>query len=61
MNLRSSMPVYVTRPESDGYVASYSMSLWMTLGAMMLLWLNIVVWCLIGLALAGSLIVGALS
>jgi hypothetical protein len=55
-----SLPVYVTRPDSDGMISSYSMTLWMSLGAMMLVWLNIVVWCLIGLAAAGAMIAGAL-
>jgi hypothetical protein len=52
-NLNMAAPVYVTRKNADSYIASYSMTLWMTLLAMMLVWLNIVVWGIVGLIEAG--------
>jgi hypothetical protein len=48
-NLNMAMSVYTTRQDAHGQTASYSLSLWMTLLAMFLIWLNIVVWGAIGL------------
>lgn len=56
--LMTSMPVYVTRPHGrDGKTVSYSMSLWMSLLAMLLLWLNVVVWGVVGVYAAVRVIV----
>jgi hypothetical protein len=60
MSLRSSIPVYVTRRDADGLIASYEMPLWMSLFGLLMVWLNIMVWSLIGLVLAGTLVAGAL-
>lgn len=48
-DLGASAPVYVTRKTAGGVVAHYSLSIWMSLLAMCLVWLNIVVWGVIGL------------
>jgi len=47
--LNQSMPVYVTRETGNGVIASYSLSAWMTLLAIALIWLNVVIWSAIGL------------
>ena len=54
MSLMDSAPVYVTRENADGLTASYSMSFWMTLLAMFVVWANVVVWGVIGLVYAVS-------
>jgi hypothetical protein len=48
-NLGVQIPVYVTRKTADGSTGSYSLSLWMTLLAIFLVWLNIVLWCSYGI------------
>lgn len=48
-NLNASAPIYVTRKNADGIIATYSLSIWMTLLALMIVWTNIVVWGGIGL------------
>jgi hypothetical protein len=50
--LGMSLPVYTTRRDGTGESATYSCSLWMTLLAGFIVWLNIIVWGLIGLAAA---------
>lgn len=48
--LNTSLPIYTTRPHGrDGETASYSVSLWMTLLAGLLVWLNVVVWGAVGI------------
>lgn len=47
------LPVYVTRKTAHGETAEYSLSFWMTLLAMLLVWLNVVVWGVIALIEAG--------
>ena len=47
--LGMSVPIYTTRPDASGDTASYSLSLWMTILVMVLIWVNIVVWGCIGL------------
>ena len=47
-NMGISAPVYVTRKTADGTTGSYSLSLWMTILAMLLVWLNVVVWSVVG-------------
>jgi len=55
--LNTSLPIYTTRPHGrDGETASYSMSVWMTLLAGVLVWLNVVVWGLLGLYFAARVI-----
>ena len=39
-----SLPIYVTRETAHGETAEYSLSLWMTLLAGLLVWLNVVLW-----------------
>jgi hypothetical protein len=48
-NLGISVPIYVTRKSADGETGSYSLSLWMTALAILLVWTNVVVWGVIGL------------
>jgi hypothetical protein len=48
-NLGLSLPYYVTRKTADGYTASYSASLWMTLLPQFIVWANVIVWGVIGL------------
>lgn len=50
--LGTAMPVYVTRQTADGLIAQYSLSLWMTLLAVFLLWANVVAWGIVGLIYA---------
>lgn len=50
--LGMSLPVYVTRKTAHGETYQYSLSLWMTLLAIFLLWLNVVVWGAVGLIAA---------
>lgn len=49
MSLRDSVPIYVTRSWADGSVAHYDMPVCMPLVAMLLIWLNVIVWGLLGL------------
>lgn len=48
-NMGISVPVYVTRKTADGTTGSYSLSLWMPILAILLVWFNVVVWSIIGL------------
>lgn len=61
-DLNASMPVYVTRKTASGETGSLSLSIWMGLAALGLLWLNVVVWSVIALVyaliLAGTAIGG---
>ncbi len=50
--LGTSVPVYTTRKSGDGYTMTYSMSAWMPFLAMFIVWLNVVVWGIIGLITA---------
>jgi hypothetical protein len=54
--LSTSLPVYVTRQTASGETAQYSASLWATFLAGFLVWLNVVLWGIVGLIAA----VGAL-
>jgi hypothetical protein len=57
VSLRTSAPIYVTRKTADGETANYSLSIWMTLLVILLLWLNVVVWGCLGLYEAVRVIV----
>lgn len=50
--LATSAPVYTTRRDADGATASYSLSLWMTLLALLLVWVNVVLWATVGIVYA---------
>jgi len=52
VSLQSSIPVYVTRKDADGNTGTYSYSIWMTLLAGFVVWLNVVVWGAVGLVTA---------
>lgn len=52
MSLVDMMPVYVTRKTADGDTGSLSLSIWMPLFAVLLLWLNVMVWGIVGLVVA---------
>lgn len=47
--MNQALPVYVTRKTAHGETAEYEMSLWMTMLAGFMVWLNIVVWGVVGL------------
>ena len=47
--MQTSIPVYVTRKTANGETGSFSLSLWMSLLALMLVWANIVLWSLFGI------------
>lgn len=57
-NLSASIPVYVTRKTADGYTGSLSLSIWMQLLALLLVWGNGVAWGLIGLYEAVRVVAG---
>lgn len=46
------LPVYVTRPTASGVIASYELAAWMSFLVLMLLWINAVVWGLVGILTA---------
>lgn len=52
MSLKDSAPIYVTRKTAHGDTGSYEITLWMSLLAVLLVWLNVVVWAVIGLIAA---------
>lgn len=57
MSLRTSLPIYTTRPHSPhAETATWSMSAWMILLAMYLAWANVVAWGGIGLVYAAKVI-----
>jgi len=56
MSLTDSLPIYVTRKDADGETGTYSLSGWAVLLAMLLIWLNIVVWGFLGLYFAVAVI-----
>lgn len=51
-----SAPIYVTRKSASGETGSYSMTLWMTLFAFLLVWANVMVWSVVGLVTAARVI-----
>lgn len=52
MSLRDSAPIYVTRKTASGETMQYDMSLWMSLVAILLVWVNVMVWGVVGLIVA---------
>ncbi len=46
------IPVYVTRKTADGGTAQYSQSIALTLLAQCLVWLNVVLWGIVGVVQA---------
>lgn len=54
------MPVYVTRPTADNFIASFTAPLWLFLLIGVLCLANALLWLGIGLVQALTLIVGAL-
>lgn len=57
MSLGTSLPIYVTRKTSSGLIAEYSLSIWMTLLAIMVIWANIVGWGCFGLYVLARLVI----
>lgn len=57
MSLFTSMPIYVTREDADGFIGAFSMSIWMPLLAMLLVWANAIVWGVVGLIYAVRVVV----
>lgn len=55
-DLAAAAPVYVTRKDSDGVTGTWSMSMWMALLVMFLVWLVIVLWSVVGIAVALGLL-----
>ncbi len=55
--LNNSLPIYVTRKTANGDVASYSISIWMSLLVIFLGWTNAVVWGALGLYFAVKAVV----
>lgn len=55
--LGTTAPIYVTRPTSSGTVASYSMSLWMTLLAILAIFLNVILWGTVGVIKAVEVLI----
>lgn len=53
--LNGSYPIYVTRKTAGGETMSYSLSLWMTLLVILLVWANVIVWAGYGLYEFGRL------
>lgn len=53
-----SMPIYVTRKTADGDTGSLSMSIWMQLLVLFLLWLNAVIWGCLGIYKAVRVVIG---
>lgn len=56
-NLSFAAPVYVTRKNASGETGTYSLSIWMTLLAMMLIWINVVFWGIVGVVKAVEVLV----
>lgn len=52
MALTDTMPIYVTRKAASGETGSLSLSIWMPLVALLLVWLNVVLWSIVGLVAA---------
>lgn len=46
--LGTTLPIYVTRKTADGQTAHYSLSLWMTVLVILLVWLSIIIWSIVG-------------
>ena len=54
-NLNVSLPIYTTRPHGrDGETATYVLSFWMTMLAILVAWLNVIAWGVIGLVTAAK-------
>lgn len=43
------IPVYVTRKDAHGMTGSVSLAAWMPLLAVLLIWVNVVAWSLVGI------------
>lgn len=56
MSLTDSMPIYVTRKDAGGETGTLSLSIWMPLVAMLLIWVNVIVWGVVGLVVAVEVI-----
>lgn len=57
-DLTTAIPVHVTRQTADGYTGSLTLSVWMQLLILLLVWLNAVAWGLIGLYEAARVVLG---
>lgn len=51
-------PVYVTRKSASGETGELSLSIWMQLVVLLLLWLNAVIWGAIGVYEAVRVVIG---
>lgn len=47
--LSQDVPIYVTRENADGQIAEYTLSIWMTLLAIFVVWANLIAWGFYGL------------
>jgi hypothetical protein len=48
-DLNQTAPIYVTRKNADGYIGSYSASLWMPIFTMLLFFTNAFIWGVVGI------------
>lgn len=48
--LGTPLPIYVTRENANGQIAEFTLSAWMILLAMFIVWANVVLWGAYGLA-----------
>ncbi len=48
-DLSEPVPVYVTRKSASGETGTFTLSIWMPLLALFLVWFNVVAWSVIGL------------
>jgi hypothetical protein len=52
----ASIPVFVTRATASGETGSLSISIWMAVLVLLLVWLNAVIWPVIGLIKAAEVL-----
>jgi hypothetical protein len=49
-------PVYVTRENARGEIGAYELNVWLTVAAMFVIYLNIMIWGIIGIVYAYGVI-----
>ncbi len=56
MSIIDGLPIYVTRPDADGMIASYSVPIWLSLAALLMVMANVIAWGAVGRATAAKVI-----
>lgn len=61
MKWTDSIPFYVTRETAGGEIYTYAISAWISLLGISLIWINILLWGLVGLIIGVQTLIGTVT